>query len=256
MSNVTFDFRGQVAIVTGGGTGIGYSIATELAKAGADVVVASRNLSHLEKAAHEIGRIGRRSLAVSVDVRNPEDIEKMISSALEKFGSIDILINNAGASFRAACENISLNGWNAIVGINLTGVFLCCQAAAKVFIPKKKGKIVNISSVYGVNEAPSMAHYGAAKAGVNNLTKSLAHEWAKYNININCIAPGLIETENMKQVWNITDEVSSTQRISSTPLGRLGRPEEIAYAVLFLSSEASNYITGQTICVDGGGWRE
>ena len=249
MDGLSFELTGKVAIVTGGGTGIGRAISRKLAEAGACVVVASRNLDHLEPVVKEITSRGGRSLAVVADVRKPEDAAKMVERATQEFTRIDILVNNAGASFRCPAEEISPGGWNAIIGINLTGPFLCAQAVAKVMMKHGGGKIINISSLGGRDGDPGMAHYGAAKAGLINLTKSLAVEWAKHNIYVNCIAPGLVRTEGAYSAMDLTSEEERTKAI---PLGRAGQPAEIGYAVIFLASEASSFLTGETIAVQGG----
>ena len=250
MTNSPFDLKDKVAIVTGGGTGIGRGIAKEFARVGADVVVASRNFENLEKVAAEIMSLGRRALAIATDVRKPEDVDNMVKRTLDEFGQVDILVNNAGAGFNCPLEDLSPGGWDAIMNIDLRGVFLCSRAVGKVMIQQKKGKIINISSIAGVYGSPMMAHYGAAKAGVINFTKSLAAEWAKHNININCIAPGPILTEG----YQILREAGGLGDLppGRNALNRWGRPEEIAYAAIFLASEASSFVTGETICVDGG----
>ena len=179
----------------------------------------------------------------------------MVQRTLEEFGKIDVLVNNHGASFRAPVENISLNGWNAVVSINLHGVFLFCQAVGKHMIERHQGVIVNIASMAGVRGSQMMSHYGAAKAAVINFTTTLAMEWAPHNIRVNCIAPGPIETEGYLEVLHRTnpnaDEVyrSVAARVA---LGRWGRVEEIAYPTIFLASEASSFMTGATINIDGG----
>lgn len=244
-----FDLTDKVAIVTGGATGIGRGIALEFAKTGADVVVASRKLPNLEKVVAEIEALGRRSLAVTTDVRIPEQVDNMVKQTVDKFGRIDILVNNAGASFVCPVVEMTPNGWDAVIGINLKGPFLCSKAAAKVMIEQKGGKIINIASVAGINGSPGMAHYGAAKAGLINLTKTLALEWARYNIYVNCIAPGLIKTEGAYAAIELSSEEESVKNI---PLGRAGKTEEIGYAVIFLASEASSFLTGETIAVQGG----
>jgi NAD(P)-dependent dehydrogenase (short-subunit alcohol dehydrogenase family) len=250
MTNSPFDLKDKVAIVTGGGTGIGRSIAIEFARVGADVVVASRKPENLEKVAAEIVSMGRRALAIATDVRKPEDVDTMVKRTLDEFSRVDILVNNAGAGFECPPEDMSPGAWDVIVNINLRGVFLCSRAAATVMIQQKKGKIINISSIAGVYGSPMMAHYGAAKAGVINLTKSLAAGWAKHNINVNCIAPGPILTEG----YQIVREAAGLADLppGRNALNRWGRPEEIAYAAIFLASEASSFVTGETICVDGG----
>lgn len=245
-----FDIANKVAIVTGGGTGIGRTIATEFAKAGADVVVASRKQANLDSVAEEIKALGRQSLAIATDVRIPEQVDNLVKQTVDRFGRIDILINNAGASFMCAAEEMTPNGWDTIVNINLKGTFLCCRAVGKVMIQQKKGKIINFASTAGVNGSPRMAHYGAAKAGVINFTKSLAMEWAQHNINVNCIVPGLIETAGVKAQMQLSAEALE-ERKKMPLLDRLGRTEDIAYTAIFLASEASRFITGETIIVRG-----
>jgi 3-oxoacyl-[acyl-carrier protein] reductase len=241
----------KIAIVTGGGTGIGRIIAREMAKVGAHIVVASRNSDHLNPAAEEIQQLGRQSLAVTVDVRVPEQVDNLARATMDKFGRIDILVNNHGALFQCAVEDLSPGGWNAIIGINLTGVFLCSRAVGKVMIQQKRGKIVNIVSIAGFYGSPMTAPYGAAKAGVINFTKSLAMEWSKHNIYVNAVAPGPILTESGRDLLWSSPELQQKMR-EQVPLGRYGEPEEIANAVIFLASAASSYITGETLYVDGG----
>ena len=247
-----FSLTDNVAIVTGGGTGIGHGIALALALAGAHVVVASRRPEVVEKTASEIMAVGRQSLALQTDVVHADQVESMVSQTMDRFGRIDILVNNAGGSSAWPIEKMSPRGWDAVLGVNLKGTFLCSQAAGKVMIDQKKGKIINISSVAGVQGSPGMVHYGAAKAGVINLTRSLAALWAEYSINVNCIAPGLIETEAVRPALDLESPEKMQERLKTIPLGRLGQPEDIAYTVVFLASRASNFITGQTIVVDGG----
>lgn len=248
MAKSIYDLTGRVAIVTGGGTGIGKAISLDLAQAGANLTIASRDPAHLEGTAKAIRALGRECLTVPTDVRQPDQVENMVKQTLNELGRLDILVNNAGASFRAPAEKISPNGWNAVIAINLTGTFLCCRAAFETMAKQKKGVIINISSIAGRDGDPGMAHYGAAKAGVINLTKSLAAEWAKYGIRVNCIAPGPVETEGVKQVF----AVKGGEVIAQMALGRWGQPEEVAHAVLFLTSEAASFITGVTLDVDGG----
>ena len=200
-----FSLEGKTAIVTGGGIGIGKSISVEFARAGADVMLCSRRMEHLESTAAEIRQLGKRALALTVDVRDQNQINAAVQRTLEEFGKIDILVNNHGASFRAPVEKISLNGWNAVVGINLNGVFLFCQGVGTHMMERRQGVIVNISSLAGVRGSQLMSHYGAAKAAVINFTTTLALEWAPYNIRVNCIAPGPIETEGYLQVLHQTN---------------------------------------------------
>lgn len=255
MVPAAFSLEGKTAIVTGGGIGIGKSISIEFARAGADVMLCSRRMEHLEATATEIRQLGKRALPLTVDVRDPEQIHTVVQQTLAEFGRIDILVNNHGASFRAPVEKISLNGWNAVVGINLNGVFLFCQAVGQHMIERRQGTIVNIASIAGVYGSQLMSHYGASKAAVINFTKTLAMEWAPHNIRVNCLAPGPIETEGYLQVLHQTNpnaEEVYRNIASRVALERWGRVEEIAYPSIFLASEASSFMTGTTIYVDGG----
>ena len=245
-----FELKDKIAIITGGGSGIGKGIALEYARAGANVVVASRKQENLDKVADEIKALGRESLAVATDIRVPEQVDNMVKQTLDKFGRIDILVNNAGAGFPVAVEELSPNGWNVILAINLTGTFLCSVAAGKVMIEQKGGKIVNIASVAGINGSPRMAHYGAAKAGVINLTKTMSVEWAKHNINVNCIAPGMIETEGVRGQGILTADKAG-DGTQAPPLHLPGVPEDVAYLAIFLASEASSHISGETMVIKG-----
>jgi len=247
-----FELKDKVAIITGGGSGIGKGIALEYAKVGANVVVASRKQENLDSVAAEIKSLGRESLAIATDIRVPEQVDNMVKQTMDKFGRVDILVNNAGAGFPVAVEELSPNGWNVILAINLTGTFLCANAAGKVMIQQKSGKIVNIASVAGINGSPRMAHYGAAKAGVINLTKSLAAEWAQYNINVNCIAPGMIETEGVRGQGILTAE-KAADGTQVPPLRLPGIPEDVANLAIFLAADASSHISGETMVIKGVG---
>jgi len=250
MINPLFLLTDKVAIVTGGGVGIGAAIAREFAKAGAQVVVTSRKLPNLEKVAEEIKAPGRRSLAIAADVRKPEDVDNLVQRTVEEFGRIDILVNNAGVSFLCPLEEMTPGGWDLIIATDLRGAFLCSRAAGRLMIKQNKGKIINISSRAGIYGSPHMAHYGAAKAGLQNFTMSLAMEWARYNINVNCVAPGPTSTE----AWIANIKAGGYTEVPPAwnAQMRWAQPEEIAYAVVFLASEAANFITGQTLAVDGG----
>ena len=246
-----FDLNEKVAIVTGGGTGIGKSIALEFARAGAQVVVASRRMEVIKKVADEIKAMGKRSIAVQTDVIEKGQVDNLVKQTVDQFGRIDILVNNAGGSAAWPFEKISARGWDIILAINLKGTFLCSQAAGEVMKKQNKGKIVNISSVAGVAGSPTIPHYGAAKAGVINLTQTLAVLWGKYNINVNCIAPGLIKTEVVQEALKLTDK-EVAEKTKSFPIQRIGIPEDIAYGAVYLASDASEFMTGQTLVIDGG----
>jgi len=251
MDKAPFGLQDQVAIVTGGGTGIGKAISEALALSGADVVICSRKMENLEPTARKIEETGRKSLAIACDVRKEDEVNNVVEQTVGKFGKLDILVNNAGASFVCPLEDVSLNGWNAIFGINATGTFLFSKAAVREMKKQNMGSIINIASIAGRDGAPVMAAYGAAKAAVINLTKAMAVEFSHYNIRVNCIGPGMIITEAVQQQMGITPE-STKERFASLPMGRWGNPKEIAWPVVFLASKASSYMTGETIYIDGG----
>jgi len=255
MARSPFSLEGKTAIVTGGGTGIGKSIAIEFARAGADVAICSRKLEHLEPVVKAITALGRRSFADVVDVRVEDQVKGMIDRTVKELGRLDIMVNNAGASFRAKPEDISANGWNTVVGINLTGAFLGCKWAGRVMMDQGSGSIINISSLAGVSGSTMMSHYGAAKAGVIMLTRELGIAWGRKNVRVNCIAPGPVETEGYLEVLHKTDpDAEKTYRTiaNRVALGRWGKVEEIAHPCIFLASDAASWITGATLVVDGG----
>ncbi len=255
MATSPFSLEGKTAIVTGGGTGIGKSIALEFARAGADVAICSRKLEHLEPVAKAIRDLGRRTFAVAVDVRQEDQVKAMVERAVSEWGRLDVMVNNAGASFRAKPEDISINGWNTVVQINLNGVFLGCKWAGRHMMERGRGTIINIASIAGVYGSTMMSHYGASKSAVIMLTRELAVAWARKGVRVNCIAPGPIETEGYLDVLHKTDpEAEKTYRrvADRVAMGRWGKVEEIAYPCVFLASEASAFITGETIVVDGG----
>ena len=247
-----FSVEGKVTIVTGAGTGIGVHIAKRFAEAGAPVVLASRKIENLDRVRHEIVQGGGRAMAMACDVRSPEDVDRLVEATCKEYDRIDVLVNNHGASFRCGVLDMTPNGWNTIVAINLTGTFLLCRAAGRVMRDQGGGNIINISSTAGVHGDPAMAHYAAAKAGVINFTRSLADELAPYNIRVNCIAPGPIVTEGFLEVLKARGEVPKNLGRGMV-LDRWGECDEIAYPVLFLASEASSFTTGETIVIDGGG---
>ena len=255
MARSPFSLEGKTAIVTGGGTGIGKSIAIEFARAGADVAICSRKLEHLEPVVKAIQDLGRRAFAEEVDVRAEEQVKGMVERAVKEFGRLDVMVNNAGASFRAKPEDISVNGWNTVVNINLTGVFLGCKWAGRQMMEQGGGAIINISSVGGVYGSTMMSHYGAAKAGVIMLTRELGTAWGRKGVRVNCIAPGPVETEGYIEVLRKTDpDADKTYRTiaSRVAMGRWGKVEEIAHPCVFLAADASSWMTGTTIVIDGG----
>ena len=243
-----FSLEGRVAVVTGGGTGIGRSIALEFAKAGADVVVASRRLSVLEKVSEEVTALGRRSLAVQTDISRKTDVDNLVQRVMGEFGVIDILVNNAAVLTLTPLLKLSEDDWDKTMDVNLKGYYLCCRAVGKGMVERKKGNIINIASIAAFRGGFS---YHISKAGVVNLTRGLARELASYNIRVNAIAPGSIITEMTKDLW-WSDPERLKQEEARIPLGRVAEPSEIATVALFLASDMSSYITGHTIVVDGG----
>ena len=242
--------RDRVAIVTGASQGIGRAIALELAAVGAHVVVTSRRLAELEAVAEGVRARGRRALALACDVSDAAAVDAAAARVVAEFGRIDLLVNNAGYRIRSPLEALPRVEWDAMVRTNLTGVFLWCQAAGRVMIGQRAGKIVNVGSVAGRSGSRGMAAYAATKAGVAVLTQSLGAEWAEHGINVNAVAPGPVETEGVLEVWKTPAMIANAAR--EVPLQRLGRPEEIAWAVIFLASDQANFVTGEILYVSGG----
>jgi NAD(P)-dependent dehydrogenase (short-subunit alcohol dehydrogenase family) len=245
-----FDLTEKLAIVTGAGRGMGYHFALALARYGADVVVCSRTRLELEKTASEVGRMGRRCLIQQMDVLKIPDIYAMVEASIKTFGHIDILVNNAGMNIPQWSEEVTEEAWDKIINTNLKGLFFCAQAVGKVMIEQKRGKIINISSDAGSVGLPQRAAYCSSKGGVDLLTKVLAIEWAKYNINVNAIAPTFIETPFTKPMFEKKEFLEYA--LKNIPLGRIGKPEDVAGAVIYLSSTASDMVTGHVLLVDGG----
>ncbi|MEO1433361.1 MAG: 3-oxoacyl-[acyl-carrier-protein] reductase [Cyanobacteria bacterium J06633_8] len=239
--------REQVAVVTGASRGIGRAIAQELAKLGATVVVNYASSSQAaEELVAEITAAGGSAIALQADVSSSEEVDKLISTVLEKFKKIDILVNNAGITRDTLLLRMKPEDWQAVINLNLTGVFLCTRAVSKGMLKKRSGRIINIASVAGQMGNPGQANYSAAKAGVIGLTKTLAKEFASRGITVNAVSPGFIETD-------MTSELKSEEILKAIPLGRYGKPEEIAGMVRFLAADtAAAYITGQVFNVDGG----
>jgi NAD(P)-dependent dehydrogenase (short-subunit alcohol dehydrogenase family) len=245
-----FDLSGKVAIVTGAGRGMGCHIALALAKYGSDLVICSRTTSELEKTKEEIERFGRKVLIHRMDVTKIPEIHFMVEESLMTFGHIDILVNNAGVNIHQSAVDVTEETWDQIIDTNLKGLFFCAQAVGNVMIQQKKGKIINISSQSGSVGLPQRAAYCSSKGGVNLLTKVLAIEWAKYNIHVNAIAPTYIETPMTKPM--LEKEEFRKYVMGNIPLGRVGKPEDVIGAVIYLASEASSMVTGHVLLIDGG----
>jgi 3-oxoacyl-[acyl-carrier protein] reductase len=242
------ELLGKVALVTGAAQGIGRAIALLLAQKGADIVVSDINLEKAEETVREIETIGRRAMAIRADVANTNDVERMVEAILGRFGQIDILVNNAGITRDKLILRMTEEDWDAVLNVNLKGTFNCTKAVVRHMSKQRRGKIVNIASVVGEMGNVGQANYSASKAGVIGFTKTIAREFAQRGINVNAIAPGYIETP-MTEV--LPEKVKEELR-RMIPMGRLGRPGDVAEAVLFLVSEASRYITGQVLNVNGG----
>jgi len=245
-----FDLTGKVAIVTGAGRGMGYHFALALAKYGADLAICSRTVSELEKTRDEIEKLGRRVLIQRMDVSKVQEISQTVEEVVKAFGRIDILVNNAGVSIPQPAVEVTEEAWDKIIDINLKGVFFCAQAVGKVMIKQRRGKIINISSDAGVVGLPQRGAYCSSKAGVNLLTKVLSIEWGPYNINVNAIAPTFIQTPFTKPMFEKPGFREYV--LGNIPLGRIGQPEDVTGAVIYLASEASNLVTGHVLLVDGG----
>jgi 3-oxoacyl-[acyl-carrier protein] reductase len=239
---------GKVALVTGAAQGIGKAVALLLARNGADLVVSDINLEKAQETAKEIQAIGRKALAVKVDVANLRDVERMVQAVLEQLHQIDILVNNAGITRDKLILRMTEEDWDAVLNVNLKGTFNCTKAVIRHMSKQKSGKIVNIASVVGEMGNAGQANYSASKAGVIGFTKTIAREFAQRGINVNSIAPGYVETP----MTNALPEKVKEELKRMIPMERLGRPEDIAEAVLFLVSASSNYITGQVLNVNGG----
>lgn len=248
----SFDLSEKVSIVTGGGDGLGKMIALGLAEAGSNVVVCSRKLEKCEESAHEIEKCGVRALAVKCDLNKEDEVATVVEQTLNKFSKVDILINNSGRTWGGPVEEFKLEDWQKVIDVNITGTFLICQKAGLEMIKQNQGKIVNISSYAGLGgtdpKCLNAIPYNTSKGAVIAFTKDLATKWAKYNINVNSIAPGWFPSKMTK--WMI--ENKGEQISSHFLIKRFGEPDDIKGAVVFLSSEASNYITGQVLSVDGG----
>ena len=250
MARDLFDLTGRVAIVTGTSRGLGQYMGRALARAGADLVITSRGVDRLKEFQQEIEGMGRRAVPLELDVRDYDSIQRMVEGAYEAYGKIDILVNNAGCNVRKRAVEVTWDDWNLVLETNLRGVFFVSQAVARTMIPREYGRIINIGSVTAVFGYAGLAPYGASRGGVKQLTMSLADDWGVHGITVNCLAPGWFKTaqsavlyENKAWVQYICDRI---------PLKRPGEPRDLDGAVVFLASDASEYVSGQTLLVDGG----
>ena len=250
MEKPLFDLTGQVAIVTGTSRGLGQYIARALARAGADLVLTSRKRESLASFEAEIQALGRRTLALDLDVRDHASIQAMAASAQEHYGQVHILFNNAGCNVRKPALDVTWEDWNLILDTNLRGSFFTAQAVARGMVQHGYGRIINIGSVTSVAGYAGLAPYGASRGGIRQMTMSLAHDWGAQGVTVNCLAPGWFRTEQNKVMYEDPEWVAYlTERI---PANRPGQPHDLDGAVVFLASEASRYVTGQTLLVDGG----
>jgi len=245
-----FDLSGKVAIVTGASRGLGQYFGRALAKAGADLVITSRKLSSLNEFKNEIESLGRRAFPVQVDVTSQIDIENMVQAAIKEYGKIDILVNNAGLNIRSPSADFSWQDWDTVLDTNLKGNFFCAQAVAKEMIKRSYGRIINMGSCTCVFGMEGIAPYTASRGGVLMVTKSLAAEWGKYGITVNVLAPGWFKTAQNAALYENKQWIENIK--SRIPLNRPGLPNDLDGTVIFLASDASAYITGQIILVDGG----
>ncbi len=244
-------FSGRAAIVTGGGTGIGLATARQLAKLGAQVVIASRSADELEAAAQRIREeSGARCIAVPTDVKDEDAIIRLVERTMAEFGRIDVLVNNAGGTRMGPLEQIPTKGWDSIFDLNIRSAYICTREAGRHMIAAKSGAIVNISSGAGITGVRGGAHYSAAKSALQMFTRVTAAEWGKYGIRVNCVAPGAIASERAQEAWRVAK--LHPGELAGNPLGRTGTTGEIANMIVFLASDAASFVSGQTIAVNGG----
>ncbi|RBP96588.1 gluconate 5-dehydrogenase [Cytobacillus firmus] len=247
-----FDLTGKTALITGGGRGLGAQIAEGFAEAGANIVLCSRKVEACQETADRLAILGVKTLALSCDISKPEDVHKVVEETVKEFGSIDILVNNSGATWGAPAEEMPLEAWHKVINVNVTGTFLMSQAAGKIMIEQKSGKIINIASVAGLGgtdpRVMDTIGYNTSKGAVITMTKDLAVKWGRHGINVNAIAPGFFPTKMSAAII----EQGKNPILEATPLRRLGSEDDLKGAALFLASHASNYVTGDVLIVDGG----
>ena len=243
--------KGKVAVVTGASSGLGVTFAEALAEGGANLILAARRIEKLNEVAVQMRKLGVKAMPFQCDVSKQEEVQALVNTTIKNFGKLDIIVNNAGVAAMGPSTEMPVEEWNRVVSVNLTGVFLCARTAAKQMIKQGSGKVINIASIYGaVGDVFPAAPYYATKGAVINLTRDLAVEWAPFEVNVNAIAPGFFPSEMTEGIFR---ESRYTEYITKqTPLGRIGKPDDLKGAVLFLASPASDFVTGQTIFVDGG----
>jgi len=245
-----FDLTDQYAMVTGASRGIGLEIAVALAQMGADVAVTARRTESLAEVVDRVRALGRAATPIALDVTDPQSVRAAFATAEEEGRTLDMVVNNAGVNRPTPTLDLSIEVWDEVISTNLRGVFLCCQEAGRRMVPRRRGKIINISSLAGMMGIVDRAHYGPSKAGVSNLTKVLAAEWAHHGITCNAVAPTFVPTELAEAT--LKDPAVREALISKIPLGRLGAPQDVAAAVVYLACPASDYLTGVILPVDGG----
>ena len=245
-----FDLTGRAAIVTGASRGLGQTFARALAKAGADVAITSRTLDSLRPFQRELESMGRRAVPLALDVRDEASIRQMADTAHRALGRIDILVNNAGCNVRKPAADVTWQDWNLVLDPNLRGAFFVAQAVARHMLPRGSGRIINIGSVTSVFGYAGLGPYGASRGGIRQLTMSLADDWGPHGITVNCLAPGWFKTDQNRVMYDDPEWVAYL--IDRIPLKRPGRPDDLEGSIVFLASDASAYITGQTLLVDGG----
>jgi NAD(P)-dependent dehydrogenase (short-subunit alcohol dehydrogenase family) len=248
--SANFDLTGKTAIVTGASRGLGQTFGRALARAGADLAVTSRTLDSLRPFCDEITALGRRITPLELDLRDHDSIQRTVAAAIDALGHVDILVNNAGCNIRKPAVDVTWDDWNTILDTNLRGTFFVAQAVARHMIPRRYGRIINIGSVTSVNGYAGLAPYGASRGGVKQMTQSLADDWGPHGVTVNCLAPGWFKTAQNAVLYDNEEWVAYlSDRI---PLKRPGKPDDLEGAVVFLASDASEYVTGQTLLVDGG----